>query len=157
MKPYLDAGCAVAGVDMSEAMLKKATERLGDRADVRLTDGQTLPFADDQFDLVTTTMVVHEVPGDQRGAFVAEMARVAKPGGALMLIDFRFGSLRGWRGPGLRLASGIIERLSGHYSRYRTFKDTGGVPGVLASVGLDVTTEKIVAGGNVAIYLVSPS
>ncbi|MFZ0493678.1 MAG: methyltransferase domain-containing protein [Acidimicrobiia bacterium] len=62
--PYLDAGCTVAGVDVSEAMLEKAAGHLGDRADVRLTDGKTLPFADDRFDLVTTTMVLHEVPTD---------------------------------------------------------------------------------------------
>jgi ubiquinone/menaquinone biosynthesis C-methylase UbiE len=157
MKPYLDEGCAVAGVDMSEAMLEKATERLGDRADLRHTDGETLPFADDEFDLVTTTMVVHEVPADARPGFVTEMARVAKPDGRLLLIDFHFGSFRGWRGPTFRALSGVVERLSGHYPRYRSFKRAGGVPAVLAQANLSVEAKKIVAGGNVAIYVVKPS
>jgi ubiquinone/menaquinone biosynthesis C-methylase UbiE len=155
--PYLSAGCTVAGVDISQEMLDRAKDRLGVDANLQLTDGDTLPFPDDQFDLTTTTMVLHEVPEDQRSSFLREMARVTKPGGALMVIDFRFGTLRGWRGPVLRAASEIIERLSGHYPQYRSFKQAGGVPGVMEVAGLDVTREKIVAGGNVAICVVSPS
>jgi len=49
--------------------------------------------------------------------------------------------------------SGLIERLSGHYARYRSFRSTGGVPAVLAHAGLPIEKEKVVAGGNVAIYL----
>lgn len=156
MAPYVEAGCTVSGVDVSAAMLEKATARLGNRAELRLTDGRTLPFGDDHFDLVSTTMVLHEVPAVAREAFVAEMARVAKPDGRVLLIDFRFGSLRGWKGPTLRVSTGVIERLSGHYSEYRSFKASGGVPGVVDGAGLLIEREKIVAGGNVAVYVVAP-
>lgn len=156
MAPYVDAGCTVSGVDVSAAMLSRATARLGDRAEFHLTDGRTLPFDDDRFDLVSTTMVLHEVSASAREPFIAEMARVAKPDGSILLIDFRFGSLRGWRGPTLRTLSGMIERLSGHYSQYRSFRASGGVPGVVQGVGLGIDREKIVAGGNVAIYVVRP-
>ncbi len=154
--PYLAAGCEVSGVDVSPEMLDRARNRLGTNADLRLTDGDSLPFPDDSFDLAITTMVLHEVPAGQRVAFVKEMARVVKPRGALTVIDFRFGTLRGWRGPVLRAASEIIERLSGHYSRYRSFRQAGGVPGVMEVAGLVVTLEKIVAGGNVAICVMNP-
>lgn len=154
--PYLSAGCTVSGVDVSTEMLDRAKDRLGADANLQLTDGDTLPFPDNQFDLTTTTMVLHEVPEDQRDSFLREMARVTKPGGALMVIDFRFGTLRGWRGPVLRAASEVIERLSGHYSKYRSFKQNDGVPGALAAAGVPSTSEKIVAGGNVAIYLAVP-
>lgn len=156
LTPYLDAGCTVAGVDVSDAMLERARGRFGDRVDLRLADGGAIPFPDDGFDLVTTAMVLHEVPEDQRSRFVTEMARVAKPDGKLIVIDFRFDSLRGWRGPTMRAVSGVIERLSGHYSHYLSFRAAGGVPGVLAQTCLTITTEKIVAGGNVAIYVVAP-
>ena len=154
---YAEAGCTVTGVEVSAAMLERATTRLGDEPELHLTDGETLPFDDDRFDLVTTSMVLHEVPTDARMAWVKEMARVAKPNGSLLLIDFRFGSLRGWKGRLLRSLSEVIERLSGHFTQYRTFKASGGVPGVMDEAGLDIDREKIVAGGNVAIYVVTPT
>ncbi len=153
---YVEAGCTVAGVDVSAAMLEKATARLGNRAELQRTDGDTLPFDGGRFDLVTTSMVLHEVPAEARAALVTEMARVAKPDGRLLLIDFRFGSLRGWRGPTFRALAAVIERFAGHHSGYRSFKAAGGVPGVLSEAGLGIEREKIVAGGNVAIYVVAP-
>jgi ubiquinone/menaquinone biosynthesis C-methylase UbiE len=154
--PYLAAGCVASGVDVSPEMLDRARNRLGTNADLRLTDGDSLPYPDDSFDLAITTMVLHEVPAGRRVAFVREMARVVKHDRALIVTDFGFGSLRGWRAPVLRASSWIIERFSGHYSQYRLFKQVGGVPGVMGAAGLGVATEKIVAGGNVAIYLVNP-
>ncbi len=102
-------------------------------------------------------MFLHEVAAGDRVDLVTEMARVAKPDGRLQLIDFRFGSLRGWKGPALRGISTVVERFSGHYSAYRSFRTSGGVPAVVQHAQLDVTQEKIVAGGNVAIYVVSPT
>lgn len=151
---YADAGCRVVGVDVSPSMLSKAAARLGDRVELHLGDGETLPFSSDRFDLVTTSMVLHEVPAADRVGFVAEMARVSKPRGRLLFVDFRFGAMRGWKGPALRVMSWIIERLSGHYSGYQSFKASGGVPRVLADAGLTTEHEKIIAGGNVAIYVV---
>jgi ubiquinone/menaquinone biosynthesis C-methylase UbiE len=154
---YLDTGCTVTGVEVSAAMLEKARTRLGDRADLFLTDGGALPFHEASFDLVTTSMVLHEVPAGARVELVTEMARVAKPDGKILVIDFRFGSLRGWKGPVLRVLNRAIERLSGHYSGYRSFKSSGGIRGVVAEAGLSIEREKILAGGNVAICVVAPS
>ena len=156
MARYVEAGCTAVGVDVSAAMLDKARARLGDQTDLHLTDGNTLPFDDGCFDLVATLMVLHEVPTDARTTFVTEMARVSKPSNALLFIDFRFGSLRGWKGPTLRGLSEVIERFSGHYSHYRSFEASGGVPGVVGEAGLGIEREKIIAGGNVAIYAVAP-
>ncbi len=153
---YVEAGCTVVGVDVSAAMLEKATARLGDRAELHLIEGDTLPFDVGRFDLVTTSMVLHEVPAEARASLVTEMARVAKPDGRLLLIDFRFGSLRGWKGPTFRALAAVVERFAGHHSGYRSFKASGGVPGVLSEAGLGIEREKIVAGGNVAIYVVAP-
>ncbi|MGI9647582.1 MAG: class I SAM-dependent methyltransferase [Acidimicrobiia bacterium] len=153
---YLEAGCRVTGVDVSPAMLDRAESRLGQEADLRLTDGRTLPFDSDSFDLATTSMVLHEVAAAERATVVLEMARVTRPTGRLLLIDFRFGSLRGWRGPVLRGLSGAIERVVGHYSGYRSFKAAGGIPAIVSEAGLQMEREKIVAGGNLAIYVVEP-
>jgi len=156
--PYLAADCEVTGVEVSPAMLDQAAARLGERADLHLlAAGDPLPAANDHFDLSVTSMVLHEVPAEARQTFLAEMARVTKADGRMLVIDFRFGSLRGWRGPALRLATAVMERLSGHYSGYRTYKAGGGVPPVAAAAGLELEREKIVAGGNMALYVVNPN
>ena len=150
---YVDAGCVAAGVDVSPSMLERARARLGDRAELHLVDGDRLPFGDGTFDLVTTTMVLHEVGEQQRSRVVTEMARVLKDDGRALIVNFRFGSLRGWRGPTFKLVSIIVERLSGHYSGYRGFRAGGGIPGLLEEGALVMEREKITAGGNVAIYI----
>jgi len=152
---YAAAGCEVTGVDVSPAMLKQARLRLGDSATLQLTDGGNLSFQAEMFDLVTSSMVLHEVPAGERVSLLTDMARVAKPDGHLFLIDFRFGSWRGWRGPVLRVTNGLIERFAGHYPGYRSFKDSGGIPVIVEQAGLAVEREKIVAGGNLAVYIVS--
>ena len=148
---YADAGCTVAGVDVSAAMLEKATARLGTGAELHHVEPGPLPFDDDRFDLVMTSMVIHEVPDAERIALLREMARVAKPDGRLLVIDFRFGSLRGWKGQALRRLLPVIERFVGHYREYRSFQAGAGVPPLLAAAGLNIEREKIVAGGNLAI------
>ena len=157
MAAYVEAGCTVVGVDTSAAMLEKAAARLGDRAELHLTGGDILPLEDGRFDLVTTSMVLHGVPADDRMALVTEMARVAKPDGRLLFTDFRFGSLRGWKGPVLRAANEVIERFSGHFSEFRSFKASGGIPHVVGNAGLGIERAKIVAGGTLAIYEVAPT
>lgn len=155
--PYLAAGCHVSGADVSPAMLEQAAARLGTRADLHLVAaGEPLPVEDSLFDLTVTTLVLHEVSAKERNEFLWEMARVTKPAGRILVTDFRFGSLRGWRGPALRAATVAMERLSGHYSGYRSFKAGGGAPAVVEAAGLEVEREKVVAGGNMALYVVDP-
>lgn len=153
LETYVAAGCRVSGVDVSPSMLAKARARLGNGADLRLIDGAAIPFADDRFDLVTTSMVLHEVPAAERPELLTEMARVVEPGGRVMVVDFRFGSRRGWRGPAFSALGSVVERFSGHYSGYRSFRASGGVPAVVGDVGLTIEREKIVAGGAMAIYV----
>lgn len=151
--PYRDAGCDVVGVDMSPAMLQQARARLGTEVDLQLTDGRGLPFPDGRFDLVTTSLVLHEVPQAARDHFIGEMARVAAAAGQIVVIDFRFGSNRGWKGPAVRVLTAAIERVSGHYDGYRTFKADGGVGPLLEGANLPIVQEKIMAGGNLAVYV----
>jgi len=52
-----------------------------------VADGSCLPFADADFDLVTCNSVLHHLARPQ-GLF-AEVARLAKPGGAILIRDLR--------------------------------------------------------------------
>jgi ubiquinone/menaquinone biosynthesis C-methylase UbiE len=137
-------------------MLARATVRLGERAQLHLVDGRRLPFADGRFDLVMATMMLHEVPDVERRETVAEMARVVRPQGRMAVTDYRFGSLRGWQGPSLRALTWAVERVAGHYRGYRSFREAGGVPEIVRGLDLVVEREKILAGGNVALYVIVP-
>ena len=153
---YLDEGASVSGVDLSAGMLAIARERLSERADLREADATALPFDDDSFALVTASLILHELTAPIRQRVVAEMLRVARPGAHLLVVDFRSGSLR-LKGHILRGFSAVAERIAGrqHHRNWRDYMSAGGMPSVFDDIGLTVERQKIVAGGNMALWLVS--
>lgn len=92
-------GGSVAGVDLSENMLA-AARRKARRARAKIAfhaaDATALPFAGESFDVVTITTVMHMVPETKRLAALREAARVLRPGGRLLLVDYA-GSLESRR------------------------------------------------------------
>jgi SAM-dependent methyltransferase len=70
----------VRGIDISEEMIRRATDRVGldpsGRIAFRVGDASSLPYEDDSFDLVAQL----NVP-----PFFAETARVLRPGGAFVI------------------------------------------------------------------------
>jgi SAM-dependent methyltransferase len=65
-------------------MLRLARGRLGDDADLQVADlGSALPFPDDTFDDVTASLVLHYL--QDWGPALAELRRVLKPGGRLIV------------------------------------------------------------------------
>jgi SAM-dependent methyltransferase len=78
------AGADVHGFDASERMVELARQRLGDRIDVRVGRlGDKLPYADDDFHLAVCALAIHYA--DDRSAAFAELHRVLRPGGALVV------------------------------------------------------------------------
>jgi demethylmenaquinone methyltransferase/2-methoxy-6-polyprenyl-1,4-benzoquinol methylase len=81
----------VTGLDFSKAMLAVAEQRC-EKAEVECDplfmhgDAQSVPFPDNQFDVVTVSYGLRNLPNWKRG--VEEMWRVAKPGGRLLALDF---------------------------------------------------------------------
>jgi len=156
VEALVDAGAEVAGIDLSESMLSIAQDRVGDRANLQHGDATNLPFPDDHFDAVTASLFLHELDPHTREAAISEMSRVAKPDGSIALIDYRIGSLR-IKGRFLRAISTVAERMAGseHHTNWRTYMGNGGMPSVLGDLGLAIDREKITAGGNLAIWIVS--
>ncbi|MER5705439.1 class I SAM-dependent methyltransferase [Micromonospora sp. NPDC002296] len=77
-------GAVVTGFDASAAMVDLARQRLGEDADLHVADlSAPLPFADAEFDDVVASLVLHYLE-DWSGP-LAELRRVLKPGGRLML------------------------------------------------------------------------
>jgi arsenite methyltransferase len=62
-----------------------------DRVDVQTADARTLPFADQSFDVVTSHWVIHNIPEETgRNQALAEIARVLRSGGHVLLNDIEF-------------------------------------------------------------------
>jgi SAM-dependent methyltransferase len=85
-----DRGGLVTGIDRSAGMLALARRRLGDDADLRVAElGGPLPFPDGMFDYVTASLVLHYL--EDWGPALAELRRVLKPGGRLIVsVDHPF-------------------------------------------------------------------
>jgi len=76
-------GAMVVGVDISSEMLKQAPPRkAGVRAPLLQADACALPFADDAFDCIFMSHLLHHVA--DRCRCMAEVARCLKPGGRLL-------------------------------------------------------------------------
>jgi ubiquinone/menaquinone biosynthesis C-methylase UbiE len=80
---------AVVGVDLSAPYLAVARRRLAAWSRVQLiaAAGEAMPFAGASFDVATCVYLFHELPARVRRAVVAEIGRVLRPGGTLILID----------------------------------------------------------------------
>ena len=77
-------GAIMTGFDSSPAMLELARQRLGASADLHVADlGKPLPFANGSFDDVVASLVLHYL--EDWSAPLAELRRVLKPGGRLIL------------------------------------------------------------------------
>ena len=77
----------VVAVDGSAAMLQAAKKRLHDinNVDLRRGDLEALPLDDGRLDAATLMLVLHHVAEPARA--LAEVARVLKPGGRLVVVD----------------------------------------------------------------------
>jgi len=154
LEPYADAGSRCYGIDASPAMLRRAQDRLGDRAELTLGDAGDLPYEDAMFDLVRASLFLHELSPATRDAVVAEMARVLAPEGRMLIVDFRDGDLT-TKGRVIRAVSMITERVAGreHKRNCKTFLRAGGAPTAMARAGFEIDRSKAVAGGNMGLYL----
>jgi ubiquinone/menaquinone biosynthesis C-methylase UbiE len=86
--PFYPAGVRLTGVDFSPGMLAQARARAAEsnrEIDLRVSDAQALPFDDASFDTVVCTLGLCGFP-DHRAA-IAEMHRVLRPQGTLLLLD----------------------------------------------------------------------
>jgi ubiquinone/menaquinone biosynthesis C-methylase UbiE len=80
---------AVTGLDLSAPYLKVAERRLANwsRVDLVEAPAEAIPAPDASFDIVTALYLLHELPGRVRRAVAAEIRRVLRPGGTLILVD----------------------------------------------------------------------
>ncbi|HIF92004.1 MAG: metalloregulator ArsR/SmtB family transcription factor [Myxococcales bacterium] len=88
-----DLGLDVVGIDRSEAMLEAARQKWraleqgkSGSVEFRVADAHDLPLESNSVDAAFAHMVLHSLEEPSRA--VAEMARIVKPGGQVILVDF---------------------------------------------------------------------
>jgi ubiquinone/menaquinone biosynthesis C-methylase UbiE len=79
-----------AGIDPAPEMLavaRRKASRAGLEIDFRVGVIESLPFQDEVFDAVTSSLMMHHLPEHVRVKGLAEIKRVLKPGGRLLIAD----------------------------------------------------------------------
>jgi demethylmenaquinone methyltransferase/2-methoxy-6-polyprenyl-1,4-benzoquinol methylase len=86
---------------------------------------------------------------------ISEAKRTLKEGGRILLIDFHPGPIRPLKGWISKSIITFAEIAAGreHFKNYRSFIANKGLPPLISTHGLSVDAEKIVGGGNIALFL----
>jgi ubiquinone/menaquinone biosynthesis C-methylase UbiE len=82
----------VVGVDPSTDQIARARSKAARRklpVDFQIGVIEQLPFPDQTFDVVLSTLMMHHLPVPLKRQGLAEIARVLKPGGRLIIADFK--------------------------------------------------------------------
>ncbi len=155
----------IAGVDLSTGMLQVARDKLArlgldKRIALREGDALSLPFDDASFDVVTIAFGLRNLPDYRRG--VTEMARVLKPGGRALVLEFlppRGAALVAYRAylttflplTG-RLVSGSPEAYRYLSASVREFISEDEVRALLSGAGLSAVESRRLTGGVAGLY-----
>lgn len=131
----------VAGIDISEPLLAwaRAHSPAGLDIDYRQGDATCLPFDDASFDAVVSTQVLEYVADVD--AAIAELARVARPGGRILVLDTDWDSIV-WASPDDALTARVLAAWEAHAPHPR-------LPRTLArrlrAAGLEVEVQQVIA------------
>ena len=128
-------GAGFTGIDPDRHVLAIARRRLQRSArTVELVEGyaQDLPFPDQAFDLVISTLIFHHLPDPVKVSAFGEVRRVLAPHGRFLLVDFGAPPTRVAR---ILLTSGSI--FDGRDNMRANL--AGELPEMLAAAGFDVT------------------
>jgi ubiquinone/menaquinone biosynthesis C-methylase UbiE len=120
-----------AGLDLSPNYTEAARGRLArwPHVEVFHEAAEAMPLADASQDIIVSIFLFHELPPEVRGAVLAEMFRVLKPGGLFVLADsLQFGDNKG--------LDGILEYFPhGFHEPYYTSYLSWDVAGACAAQG----------------------
>src|SRR3954452_22577544 len=152
-------GAVVVGLDFSEGMLELARNK-APALRFEQGDALALPYADGEFDAVTVGFGARNFADLPRG--LAEMARVVKPGGRVVVLEITTPQrpplswfFRLWFDRAVPLigrAAGDPDAYSYLPSSVRRFPPARGLAAAMAAVGLVDVRWVLTAGGIIAIH-----
>jgi len=132
--PYYARAARVVGVDLSQAMLRRAQARVTERRlhnveGLAVMDAEQLAFPEASFDAVVAQYVINTVPDPE--ATLDEFMRVLKPGGEIVLVN-RIGAETGPRRTVERWLTPVVRRLGwrSEFPWARLARWAEGTPGV---------------------------
>lgn len=159
-EPFTDAGVLAVPCDFSLGMLRVGRAR---RADLPFVAGDAtrLPFADGAFDAVTISFGLRNV-GDPAAA-LAEMRRVTRHGGRLVVCEFSHPAWGPWRRLYteylMRALPAVARRVSSSPDSYvylaesiRAWPDQRGLGEQVAAAGWGEVAYRNLTGGIVALH-----
>jgi SAM-dependent methyltransferase len=79
--------CDLTCLDVSRKSLEIGTSRFREQAKFVHFDGEHIPFSDNHFDLVFLACVPHHIPHSEHVSILAEIRRVLRPNGALVIFE----------------------------------------------------------------------
>lgn len=127
----------VCGLDADPSILVRARRRAAEaELEIDFDEGRstTLPYADASFDVVLSTLFFHHLPDDAKHQTAAEVVRVLRPGGRLVV-----GDLGRAQDPLMRIAVLVtIQLLDGFESTALNVR--GHLPDVLTAAGLQAVS-----------------
>jgi demethylmenaquinone methyltransferase/2-methoxy-6-polyprenyl-1,4-benzoquinol methylase len=133
----------VTGLDASPRSLHRARQNVPEASYVQAF-AENLPLPNDEFDLVHTSVAMHEMDREQLRDILAEVYRVLKPRGTFTMVDFhRPTNPLLW--PGLSLFLWLFETDTA-WQLLAT-----DLPQLLAEVGFEVDKPRLYAGGSLQV------
>jgi ubiquinone/menaquinone biosynthesis C-methylase UbiE len=103
----------VYGIDPAPEMIAVARKKAAHKKldiDFRVGVIEALPFPDSSLDVVTSSLMMHHLPDDLKRRGLAEIYRVLKPGGRLLIADF------------MRPTGSLLNHLFIAFTRHRGLK-----------------------------------
>jgi ubiquinone/menaquinone biosynthesis C-methylase UbiE len=148
---YAQRGLDTQGIDLDPKMISVALSKKKkygkDNLDFQVADATDLPFEDSAFDYATVSLALHEKPWEVQQKVIAEMRRVTRKGGALVLADFGVPA-----GRFIRLVEGLVG--GEHYACFKTYQTNGGLEKLADSTKLNIEKRDAVMGGAVRLFLI---
>ncbi len=130
-KQRMGATGRVCGIDAGPEMIEVARRKAAKahvEIDFRVEPIEALTFPDQSFDVVLSSLMMHHLPDDLKPRALAELHRVLKPGGRLLIADFKR--------PTNHLSQGLLGlMMHGHVQQ-----GAEGLPDLLAQAGFTSVT-----------------
>ena len=91
-------GGSVLGIDASSEMIAYAARRRGrPNCQFQVGAAESLGLPAEDFDIVVSSLFMHHLPADLQPVALAEMRRVLRPGGTLLIAEAQIPRARVWR------------------------------------------------------------
>lgn len=159
-QPFRDAGATVVPCDFSIGMLQVGKKQFP-HLPFTAGDGTKLPFRDATFDAVTISFGLRNIVDPQAG--LAELRRVTKPGGRLVVCEFSHPTWAPWRTVYLeylmKALPAVATAVSSAPDAYvylaesiRAWPDQRGLADLISAAGWNAPEWRNLSGGVVALH-----